>query len=113
MKDLMEYRGYFGSVHFDSEDLIFYGKIEFIRALVTYEATDAKGLKQAFEEAIEDYFEMCRRTKIEPEKPFKGSFNIRVKPDLHRMLPVVAQREHLSINKFISKTLEEAVVKKY
>ncbi len=46
MKDYMQYHGYYGSVHFDENDLIFHGKIEFIRALVSYEATDAKGLKK-------------------------------------------------------------------
>ena len=35
MRDLIQYKGYYGSVHFDDEDLIFYGKIEFIRALVS------------------------------------------------------------------------------
>ena len=50
MKDLMQYKNYYGSVHFDENDLIFHGKIEFIRALVTYEATNAKDLKQAFHE---------------------------------------------------------------
>lgn len=112
MKDLMQHRGYYGSVHFDSENIIFHGKIEFIRALVTYEATDAKGLKKAFEDAIDDYFEMCQRNNIEPEKPFKGSFNVRVKPDLHRELAIAAQREHITINKYISKTLEKAVMRK-
>jgi predicted HicB family RNase H-like nuclease len=109
MKDLMQHRGYYGSVHFDDEELIFHGKIEFIRALVTFEAIDAKGLRQAFEEAVEDYFDMCERNKIEPEKPFKGSFNIRVKPDVHRMLAIAAQRDRISINKYISETLEKAV----
>lgn len=33
MKDLMQYKNYFGSVHFDDEDLVLHGKIEFIRAL--------------------------------------------------------------------------------
>lgn len=37
MKDMMRHRGYFGSVHYDDEDRIFFGKIEFIRALVSYE----------------------------------------------------------------------------
>ncbi|CAN5316781.1 hypothetical protein BH10PSE19_BH10PSE19_17700 [soil metagenome] len=39
MKDLMQYKEYFGSVHFDDEELLFYGKIEFIRASVSYHAT--------------------------------------------------------------------------
>lgn len=55
MKDLMRFKGHYGSVQFDDEELVFHGKIEFIRALVSYEAADAKGLKKAFEEAVNDY----------------------------------------------------------
>lgn len=50
MKDFMQYKDYYGSVHFDDEELVFHGKIEFIRALVNYEATNARGLRRAFEE---------------------------------------------------------------
>jgi predicted HicB family RNase H-like nuclease len=109
MKDFMNYKGYYGSVHFDDEDLIFHGKIEFIRALVSYEATDAKGLKKAFQEAVDDYLGTCRHQKIEPEKPFKGSLNVRLGPELHRRVAIAAERHHLSINKFIANTLDEAV----
>ncbi len=62
----MQYQGYFGSVHFDNKGLFFYGKVEFIRALISYEATDAKGIKKAFEDAVDDYLEMCKKQKIEP-----------------------------------------------
>ena len=109
MKDFMRYKGYYGSVHFDDEDLIFHGKIEFIRALVSYEATDAKGLKRAFEEAVDDYLATCRSKKMEPEKPFKGSLNVRLGPELHRRIAIAASQHHLSINKFIAETLEQAV----
>ena len=34
MKDTMEYNGYFGSVHYNDDDKVFYGKLEFIRALI-------------------------------------------------------------------------------
>jgi predicted HicB family RNase H-like nuclease len=74
----MQYKGYYGSVHFDDEELIFYGKIEFIRALVSYEATNAKGLKKTFEEAVDDYLLTCCDQKREPETPFKGSLNVRL-----------------------------------
>ncbi len=109
MKDLMQYKGYYGSVHFDDEDLIFHGKIEFIRALVTYEATDAKGLKKSFEEAVDDYLDICRGQKIEPEIPFKGSLNIRLGSELHRRIAIAAEQHHLSINKFIAETLNQVV----
>lgn len=109
MKDLMQYKDYYGSVHFDDEYLIFYGKIQFIRALVTYEATDAKGLKKAFIDAVDDYLETCREQKIQPEIPFKGSLNVRLGPELHRLVAIAAEQHHVSINKFIAETLGEAV----
>ena len=109
MKDLIQYKDYYGSVHFDDEDLIFYGKIEFIRALVTYEATHAKGLKKAFEASVDDYLNTCRGQKIEPEKPFKGSLNVRLGPELHRRVAIAAEQHHLSITKFISDTLDQAI----
>lgn len=109
MSELIEYRGYYGSVHFDADDLIFHGKIEFIRALISYEATNAVELKQAFEEAIDDYLETCERHNIEPEKPFKGSFNIRVKPELHRKLAIAANNRDIKLNSFIAETLENAM----
>jgi predicted HicB family RNase H-like nuclease len=59
MKNFMHYKNYYGSVHFDEDNLIFYGKIEFIRALVTYEATTAKDLKKAFHATVDDYLTTC------------------------------------------------------
>jgi predicted HicB family RNase H-like nuclease len=108
MKDLMRYKDYYGSAHFEDEDLIFYGKIEFIRAVVSYEATDAKGLKKAFEEAVDDYLDLCNKQHLEPETPFKGSLNVRLGPELHRRVAIVAEQNHLSINKFIAETLSHA-----
>jgi predicted HicB family RNase H-like nuclease len=62
MKDMMKYKGYFGSVHYSDADNLFYGKLEFIRALVSYDGTDVKTLRQAFEEAVDDYLQMCHET---------------------------------------------------
>src|SRR5437899_8987051 len=109
MKDLMKYKDYLGSVHFDDEELIFYGKIQFIRALVTYEATDAKGLLKAFRGSVDDYLKTCKAQKIAPEVPFKGSLNVRLGEDLHRRVAMAAEQHHATINKFIVETLAQAV----
>jgi len=109
MKDFMHYKNYYGSVHFDEDDLILYGKIEFIRALVTYEASNAKDLKKSFEDAVDDYLNTCRKQKIKPELPFKGSLNIRIGSELHRRIAIAAEQAHLSINKFITEKLDQAV----
>jgi hypothetical protein len=60
MTDMVSYKGYFGSVHYDDADRIFYGKMEFIRALVSYEGTDAASLRSALEEAVDDYLAISR-----------------------------------------------------
>ncbi len=109
MKDLVQYKGYYGSVHFDDQYVFFFGKIEFIRALVSYEATDAKGLKKAFEEAVDDYLTMCQERGVEPEVPLKGSLNVRLGPELHRRIAMAATDQRVSVNKFIAETLDRTV----
>lgn len=109
MKDMMKYKGYFGSVHFSDDDNLFYGKLEFIRALVSYEGTDVITLRRAFEEAVEDYLQMCHKTGKDPEKPFKGSFNVRVGPNLHQRVALNALSKGITINKYINDVLEKAV----
>lgn len=109
MKDMMQHKGYYGSAHFDGDEIVFYGKIEFIRALVSYEATTAKGLRKAFEEAVEDYLDLCKKKNKEPELPFKGSLNVRLGPDLHRLVAIAAAQQHVSVNKFITETLSREV----
>lgn len=64
MKDMLQHKGFYGSVHFDEENLIFYGKVEFIRALVSYEASTAKTLKIVFVDAVEDYLQLCNERGI-------------------------------------------------
>lgn len=108
MKDMMTHKGYYGSVCYNDEDRIFYGKVEFIRALVSYEGTDVVSLRKAFEEAVEDYLEMCGKRGIEPEKPLKGSFNVRIGPELHRRLALTAARKGLSLNKYITDLLKKS-----
>jgi len=108
-KDLMHYKGYYGSYHIDTDEGVFYGKLEFIKALVTYEASTAKGLRKAFEESVEDYLAMCEQENIEPERPFKGSFNIRVGEELHRKVALVAADEGVTLNQFIYNTLKEVI----
>jgi len=109
MKGMLTYEGYFGSVHYNDHDQIFYGKLEFIHALVSYEGTDVKSLRRSFEEAVDDYLKLCQQTKRVPEKPFKGSFNIRLNSDLHHQLYEKATKKGMTLNGFIKSVLEKVV----
>ena len=106
MKDMMKYKEYFGSVHYSDEDRTFFGKIEFIRALVSYEGTDVKTLRRAFEEAVDDYLDTCTEQGKEPEKPFKGTFNVRIGPELHQRVAMAAAQRGVTLNGFIADVLK-------
>lgn len=106
MKDMMEYKGYYGSVHYSDEDAVFYGKVEYIQSLLTFEGTDILSLRQAFEEAIDDYFSLCKTRDILPETPFKGTFNVRLSSALHRKAALTAYERHMTLNVIVSEALE-------
>lgn len=109
MKDIIKHKDFVGSVHFSSEDDIFYGKIEGVDDLVTFEGASVKALKKAFEEAIDDYIELCKEQHKEAEKSFKGSFNVRLNPDLHKKAYRLALIEGKTLNQFILQAVEHEV----
>ena len=109
MKDMLSHKGFFGSIHYNQEDRVFYGKIEFIRSLISYEGKDADSLESAFLEAVEDYLVTCMELGRQPERPFKGSFNVRIPPELHERIAIAAVQHGVSLNRFIADALTEVV----
>lgn len=105
MSMMLEYKGYYGSVEYSAEDEVLHGRLEFIGDLVTYEAPDAKGLKAAFEEAVDDYLDLCQSEGRKPDVPLKGSFNIRPGRDLHRRAMLYAKRRGINLNTVVSDAL--------
>jgi len=109
MSDLLEHRGYLGSVHYSKEDDVLHGRLEFIRDLVTYEAQDVLGLKQAFQESVDDYLQFCRDQGRSPDIPLKGSFNVRPGRELHKRAALYAKRNGVSLNAVVVNALRQAL----
>lgn len=109
MNNTMEYKGYVGSVEFSEEDGLFFGKVMGLRALLSYEGSTASELVADFHEAVDDYLALCAAEGREPEKAYKGSFNIRVSPELHRKLAISAAAQQMSLNSFVERALTNAV----
>jgi predicted HicB family RNase H-like nuclease len=109
MKDVLIYRDFLGSVHFSSEDECFFGKIEGIDDLVTFEGQDVKVLKKSFHEAVEDYLELCKLTKKPLLKSYKGSFNIRISPELHKKAVQKSLMLGISLNQLVQQAIEKEV----
>jgi predicted HicB family RNase H-like nuclease len=111
MKDVLIYKDYIGSVHFNADDEVFFGKIEGVEDLITFEGNSVIEVKGAFEEAVNDYIELCKENGKKQEKSYKGSFNIRIAPEIHKKAKRLALLKGISLNQFIQKAVEEEVIR--
>lgn len=109
MRDSLSYKGFFGSVHFNADDEVFYGKIAGVTDLVTFEGTTVADLAASFREAVEDYLVLCRIVGKPPRKSYKGSFNVRVPTSLHRRAAEQATVRGISLNRLVQEALEREV----
>lgn len=109
MNNTMEYKGYIGSVEFSEDDGIFFGKVMGIRSLISYEGDNAKELVEDFHGAVDDYLDDCEERNVMPETAYKGSFNVRISPELHRKLAVYAMAHNMSLNSCVEEALKKSV----
>ena len=105
----MVYEDFIGTVHYSDPDQTFYGNIASLNDLVTFEGETVKELKTAFEEAVEDYIVLCSDANKSPSKSFKGSFNIRISPNLHSKAFKKATLSGKSLNQFVQEAIEKEI----
>ncbi len=109
MNNTIEYKGYVGSIEFSENDMIFCGKVLGIRSLILYEGATADELLSDFHDAIDSYLNMCKKEGKEPEKSYKGTFNIRISPELHKEAAIYAIQNNCSLNSVVEKAIAKYV----
>ena len=103
------YKGYYSQIEYSAEDNCLYGKIEGINDLVTFDSQNACEIEQSFHEAVDDYLQFCKEVGKKPDKAYKGSFNVRMSPDLHKEAVEVAKKQGITLNQFITNATRTAV----
>lgn len=112
MNNIMEYKGYLGSVEFSENDGVFFGKVQGIRSLISYEGTNASELVSSFHGAIDDYLALCETEGTSPEVAYKGSLNVHFqKKETHRKAAIYAITHGQSLNSFIEDAVEEKLAR--
>lgn len=109
MNNTLSYRDYTGSVEYSSVDNCLFGRVLGINDMVSYEGASVEELRQAFEEAVDDYLTLCAETGKEPEREYKGSFNVRISPELHRKAAIRAVAEGKTLNNLVVEALQHYV----
>jgi predicted HicB family RNase H-like nuclease len=107
--NFLSYKGFYGSVSFSATDEVFYGKLEGVDDLVSFEGTSVKELKANFKLSVEDYIAYCEKNSYQLRKSFKGSFNIRIKPEIHKQAALFAIKQNISLNQFVQKAIEREI----
>jgi predicted HicB family RNase H-like nuclease len=106
---MIEYKGYIGKVEFDDEANIFHGEVINVRDVITFQGESVQEIRQAFQDSVDDYLAFCLERHEEPEKPFSGTFTVRVPPELHRQIYIQARLANKSLNHWVSDLFEQQV----
>ena len=105
----MKYRGYAARIEYSDDDGLFIGHIAGIRDVVGFHGESVSELREAFEEAVDDYLATCEKLGREPQRPFSGKLSLRLDPQLHAQVAIKAELSNQSINQWVVDRLAEAV----
>jgi len=107
--NVLEYKGFIGTVEFSAKDNVLFGKVLGVNGLVSYEGESIAELRNDFENAVDDYISECEEKGIEQQRSYKGSFNVRISPQLHQSLVLFATTHNITLNATVEKALEEFI----
>lgn len=105
----MEYKGYCGTVEFSVADKVLYGKVLGVNSLLSFEGDSVQAIKEDFESTVDDYLETCENKGLEPEKAYRGKFNVRVSPEVHKNLVIYAASHRKTLNSAVEEAIRNYI----
>ncbi|MDP1533594.1 MAG: type II toxin-antitoxin system HicB family antitoxin [Rubrivivax sp.] len=109
MSDLLEYKGYQGTIEYSKEDDLLFGKVLHVDSLIQYDGASVPEIKTAFQGALDGYLTFCEQTGRTPNKPYSGTFNVRIGPELHRDAVMAAAKRGTKLNEFVRDAIHAMV----
>ena len=103
------YKGYLAGLTIDEEEGIIRGKALNTRDTITFYGKTVAEAVQAFRDSVDDYLEFCEESGVEPDKPFNGRLLVRIEPEHHRDLSLIAHEEGRSINSLIAQLVTKEI----
>lgn len=106
---LKPYKGYQAKVDFDEEDCLIVGELLGITDTICFHAKKPDAVVDTFHQCVDDYLAHCAEIGKEPDKTYRGCFNVRVTPELHREADMYAADQGISLNQFVINALQHEV----
>lgn len=104
----LRYKEYMGSVEYDEEEECLYGHVQGMRDVtLNYKGKTVTELQKKFRNAVDKYIERCLKKDEEPKRPYNGPLNVRLGPDLHGRIAMMAEATGFPINRLIKRAVAE------
>lgn len=107
--NIMTVDGYQAKIEYDPELDQFRGEILGLSGGADFYGKNPRELRSEFKKSLQVFLEVCAEKGIEPRRSFSGKFNLRISPELHERLAIVAQAEGKSINLVAQEALQKRV----
>jgi len=107
--NMMTLEGYNAKIEYDADLDMFRGEILGLSGGADFYGKNPKELRTEFKKSLQVFLDVCREKGIEPRRNYSGKFNLRIPPDLHEKLAIVAQAEGKSINTVAQEALQQRV----
>lgn len=108
MKNLLEYNGYHATIEIDPNDKIFVGTVIGINDDLSFHGTTYSEIEEMFHQSIDNYLEVCQQIGKEPDKEYKGSFNVRITPEMHKNADIAAKSQGITLNQYVYNAIESS-----
>lgn len=105
----MTYKGYIAQIEYSAEDGCLIGEIAGIRDIVGFHGDSVAELRAAFEEAVEDYLEMCEDLGRPPQKPYSGNLTLHIPPEVHIGIAKAAEASGKNLDQWATDTFTDVL----
>ena len=107
--NVMTVDGFKARIEYDAELDMFRGEILGLNGGADFWGKNPKELRAEFKKSLQVFVDVCREKGIEPRRSYSGKFNLRISPDLHEKLAIVAEAEGKSINTLAQEAIQQRV----
>ena len=109
MSNVMKYKGYRANAQYSAEDGCFIGRVLGIQDMIGFNGDTVAELETVFHESIDDYLEMCEEMGKQPDREYRGTFNVRITPQAHSAAVMQAEELGISLNQFVAEAIQEKI----
>ncbi|MDA0244485.1 MAG: type II toxin-antitoxin system HicB family antitoxin [Chloroflexi bacterium] len=97
---------YHAKIEYDADLDMFRGEILGLTGGADFYGRTPEELRREFQTSLDVFLEVCREKGIEPRRHYSGKFNLRIAPELHERLALIAQAKGKSLNALAQEALQ-------